>query len=86
MGHIADSILGEIMPVIAKKRLIRVTSLINRNCPLCNGFEWGPEKDHFERLANHLLEHGLKCVHVGQETDFDDQRRPRQATVAVFGE
>jgi hypothetical protein len=40
----------------------------------------------FEDSCNHLIsEHGLRCLHAGSETHFEQSTSPAIATVAVFG-
>ena len=76
------------MPAVASKQLFHISTSVIGNCPVCGA---GGEKismddsEYFEKMCNHLFEHGLKCLHVGQETSRDDQGKPWQSTVAVFG-
>jgi hypothetical protein len=50
---------------------------------LCRGVSLGG--DDFEKGCNHLIqEHGMKCLHVGQESDEGDDGL-WHFTVAVFG-
>jgi hypothetical protein len=42
--------------------------------------------EHFDEACNHLMKaHGLKCLHVGQQTENDSNGKPWHSTVAVFG-
>lgn len=70
--------------MVLKERLIKVSSNEAFPCPLC---ERGVQLDggDLRETAAHLFQHGLKCVHVGQETTQDDDGKPWHSTVAVFG-
>lgn len=73
------------MPVLAKEVLVKVTTGIGTRCRFCDTFLDG-SRERFEDSCEHLMkEHGLKCLHVGQETDRDDEGKPWHNTVAVFG-
>jgi hypothetical protein len=65
-----------------KKVMVQLSSNISRACPLCQTFSI--DGDQMESSMNHMLAHGLKCLHVGQETIADDQGKPWHTTVAVF--
>jgi hypothetical protein len=68
----------------ASEIIITVNSNIFRGCPLCNSVPLDGSKG-FDEACNHLLQtHGLKCLHVGQET-INDGGKPWETTVAVFG-
>jgi len=42
--------------------------------------------EKFDESCNHLMQqHNLKCLHVGQETSYDNNGKPWHSTVAVFG-
>jgi hypothetical protein len=69
---------------IASEIIVKVSSDEYKNCPMCSG-EQLDGKDRFEQACNHVLSHGLKCLHVGQETTPDDNGKPWHSTVAVFG-
>ena len=73
------------MPKLASKIIVSVSSNIGAGCPLCNSnFFLGLEK--FDESCNHLMQqHNLKCLHVGQETSYDNNGKPWHSTVAVFG-
>jgi hypothetical protein len=74
------------MPVLAKEKLIRVSTHVQTGCPLCSSWQQsGSEHRYFEEMCNHLFTHGLKCLHVGQETDRSGDGDLWQSTVAVFG-
>ena len=65
--------------------LIRVSTNEGRPCPLCGQFLDGTEE--FEEACKHLEGHGLKRLHVGQETHHGgDAGAPWHSTVAVFGD
>jgi hypothetical protein len=63
--------------------MIYVSTNESRLCPLCG--DESLDMEHFEDSCNHLLGHGLKCLHVGQETTRDRDGNLWQVTVAVFG-
>ena len=62
--------------------MVYLKTNIGKRCPLpgCDEF-----LEEFDKSCNHLLKHGLKCLHVGQETSQDDSGKLWQNTVAVFG-
>jgi hypothetical protein len=65
--------------------IVRVSSSEIRQCPLCSSSLDGVNK--FEEACQHLSEtHTLKRLHIGQETSHDDEGRPWNSTVAVFGD
>lgn len=69
----------------AKQILVHISTNVGRACPLCTE---GPNllgDDYFEKMSNHLLAHGLTCIHVGQETINSSDGKPWQTTVGVFG-
>jgi hypothetical protein len=70
------------MPPVATEQIVYVSTGALRTCPFC-GESLGLER--FEESCNHLLGHGLKCLHVGQETGWDGRGNPWHNTVAVFG-
>ena len=73
------------MAVLASEIIVMVSSNGDRQCPLCHDFSLDGTKD-WEESCNHLLrEHGLKCLHVGQETAPSFDGSPYHNTVAVFG-
>jgi hypothetical protein len=67
------------MPAVATKIIITVASNMGNPCPLCRNVQLDGI-EHFDEACQHLLDHGLKCLHVGQEGHGNSQR-----TVAVFG-
>jgi hypothetical protein len=72
------------MPAIATKQIVSVRSDTGAPCPLCAGTRLDGHND-FDKACNHLMkDHGLKCLHVGQETHGDEDK-PWYSTVAVFG-
>jgi len=64
--------------------IVRVSSNEGRGCPFCSN-EFLDGSQQFEKACNHLLSHGLKCLHVGQETIAGRAGEPWHTTVAVFG-
>ena len=71
------------MPV-ASEVIVKLSSNESRNCPVC-GNQFLDGGQDFERACNHVLSHGLKCLHVGQETIPGEKGEPWHTTVAVFG-
>ncbi len=67
------------MPAAATKVIVTVASNMGKPCPLCNNVQLDGT-EHFDEACQHLLNHGLKCLHVGQEAHGTFKR-----TVAVFG-
>jgi hypothetical protein len=73
------------MPTIAKELMVYVSTDEWKGCPM-TGCEFYMGSGKFEESCNHLLQaHGLKCLHVGQETGEDSSGKPWHKTVAVFG-
>ena len=73
-----------VMPPIATEFMAYVNTNEGLRCPISGCSVSVPER--FEKLCNHLIqEHGLKCLHVGQETAPGSDGKPWQSTVAVFG-
>jgi len=73
------------MPVLAKESVVHVSTSVGRPCRI-NGCGFFLGLDKFQESCNHLIQqHGLKCLHVGQETSHDNDGKPWQSTVAVFG-
>jgi hypothetical protein len=71
------------MPALASKIMVKVSSDVGEKCPLCDFFMKGSEQ--WQEACNHLLAHGLKCIHVGQESMHDNDGKLYHNTVAVFG-
>jgi hypothetical protein len=69
---------------LAEKMMVKISSNESRRCPECNEMLHAGETEEFQNTCNHLLAHGLKCLHVGQETITGDDG-PWQTTIAVFG-
>jgi hypothetical protein len=69
--------------MFAPKVIVRISSNEAGSCRVCGTYVDGT-KD-FEAACNHVLEHGLKCLHVGQETILGADGGPWQTTVAIFG-
>lgn len=66
------------MPAKASKIIVSVASNVGKPCPVCH--EEQLDGKRFDEACQHLLSHGLKFLHVGQEG-----HRGMQRTVAVFG-
>ena len=64
------------------KEVVQVHSNVVSECPVCQaGLSSYTDGQDFAARVNHLLKkHVYKLVHVGQETDGD-----QQTTVAVLG-
>ena len=66
--------------------MIVTTEDDSRGCPIQDCHELLDGINHFEDACNHLLQHGLICVHVGTQTDDGPGGQPWHLTIAVFGE
>ena len=64
--------------------IVRISSNESRHCPICRQVSLSGTDD-FEAAYNHLLGHGLTCLHVGPETIQDKNGGPWHTTVALFG-
>jgi hypothetical protein len=74
------------MPVLAKQIIRRISTNETVSCKLCDFTPYGGSGAAFDDVCNHLMkEHGLKCLHVGQETTHGTDSQPWHSTVAVFG-
>jgi hypothetical protein len=61
-----------------------ISSYTNSSCPFCD--EGLPGLTNFVHAAKHLQEqHGLSCMHVGQQTGENHNGEVWHHTVAVFG-
>jgi hypothetical protein len=55
------------MPAVAKEFIVYVSTNIGKGCPF-EGCDFSIGLERFEQSCNHLIQqHGLKCLHVGQE-------------------
>ncbi len=73
-------------PAVAKEILVRVSTNETVTCRLCDFTPHNGTSAAFEDVCNHLMkEHGLACLHVGQETVHGPGGNPWHSTVAVFG-
>src|SRR6267154_1298585 len=63
--------------------VVRVCSIEDSICPLCPRILDG--YSGFAEACNHLYLHGLRCMHIGQETILQESGEVWQATVAIFG-
>ena len=73
------------MPPIATEFIVYVSTNVGRRCPF-QDCDTHLGLNQFEESCNHLLQqHGLKCLHVGQETSGLGVDEPFHSTVAVFG-
>jgi hypothetical protein len=74
------------MPIVAKEQMYRISTNERVDCPVCQFTTYGGDAVAFSDVCNHILrEHGLKCLHVGQETTSGSNGGPYHYTVAVFG-
>jgi hypothetical protein len=72
------------MPPIASEFIIYISTHEEKPCPMEACDFWLGRG--FEESCNHLLrDHGLPCLHIGQETRRDNSGNPSHRTVAVFG-
>lgn len=72
---------------VAKEVMYWISTNGSIRCPLCDfNPPYGPlSTAAFAPMATHIMEeHGLPCLHVGQETEQGSDG-PVHATVAVFG-
>lgn len=69
------------------EQVIQVFSDTSVSCALCDKGAglWSESEDWLAEQVNHLLEHGCRLLHVGQETSLDLEGRPSQRTTAVLG-
>ena len=69
------------------KQIIQVHSESTAPCPDCNdGPDLGTKSDAWLDIqVNHLLGHGYKILHTGQETTSDPDGNPWQRTTVVLG-
>jgi hypothetical protein len=71
-------------------KVYEVSTHILEGCPVCNSLPARVDLDNMENIAprvNHMLEmHGLRLLHVGQQTGTAANGEPFVATVAVLGE
>ena len=74
------------MQAAAKEIIIRISTNETVSCRLCEFNPYGGSSVAFEDVCNHLMkDHGLICLHVGQETTHGPGGHPWHSTVAVFG-
>jgi hypothetical protein len=74
------------MQAAAKETIIRISTNETASCRLCNFTPYRGSPVAFEDVCNHLIkEHGLQCLHIGQETTHGPGGNPWHSTVAVFG-
>jgi hypothetical protein len=71
-------------------KIHEVSTHILGGCPVCGSLPARVDLDSMEDIAprvNHMLEvHGLRLLHVGQQTGTATNGEPFIATVAVLGE
>jgi hypothetical protein len=65
------------------KHVVHISSSVGQACEHCNE---NIGSDRFAESVNHYIEkHSYRLLHVGTETDRDDEGHPWQQTVAVLG-
>ena len=75
---------SEDLTIQAIAKIVHVSTNVGRACEACREASVG--LDRFAAGVNHYLEvHGYVLLHVGTETDQDEEGRPAHATVAVLG-
>jgi len=72
------------MPPVAEELIVYVKTGIGKPWPI-PGCTFPLLNADFQESCNHLLQHGMTCLHVGQETSRDSNGELWQHTVAVFG-
>ena len=66
------------------EEVIQVFSDVSTGCPRCEeGPAWS-DVDWFADQVNHLLGHGYRLLHVGQESTAGAEGQPWQRTTAVL--
>jgi hypothetical protein len=68
----------------AVKKVIELRSGMFASCPECGGSQTHMGAS-MEQKINHVLSHGYKILHIGQETSTSDSGAPWQETVAILG-
>jgi len=65
-------------------QVVEVSSNIWRPCPVahCGGIN---HNDDLPTRVNHLIGHGYRLLHVGQQNEMDNQGHPYPTTVAILG-
>lgn len=72
----------EPMPPVAKELMIYVSTNEGKGCGI-DGCDFWLGLERFQESCNHLLQdHGLNCLHVGQQTTPDSNGSPWHSTVA----
>ena len=67
--------------------IVKISTNLGETCKHCT-FSIGAwsNGDNFAASIEHYInEHGYKLLHVGSETDRDDEGPPWQSTIAVVG-
>jgi hypothetical protein len=68
------------------KQVFQISTNIWKNCPECSNMPHSAiGDDEIDERVNHVLQHGYKLLHVGQQTSEDSQGRIWQTTVAILG-
>jgi hypothetical protein len=66
------------------RRIAQIHSDVFGGCPGCE--EYSGLSDDLDERVNHLIGHGWKVLHVGQETTDGMGGEPWQRTTVVLGE
>ncbi len=66
------------------KKVIELRSDHHASCPECGGPQTHMDASMEEKI-NHVLSHGYKILHIGQETSRADTGDLWQTTVAILG-
>ena len=66
------------------KKGIELRSGVFKSCPECGGAETHMDAS-MEQKINHVLSHGYKIQHIGQETTDSSSGDLWQVTVAILG-
>jgi hypothetical protein len=69
------------------RRTVEISSNISQGCDHCNQFVGGGLGDgSLATSINHYIEqHGYKLLHVGTQTNHDNDGKPWHNTIAVLG-
>jgi hypothetical protein len=80
----ADENLATVGTMENISEVAQVYSDIEAPCPMCRDFS-SSGSDYFAEHVNHLLSHGYRLLHVGQDTTWSNDGAPIQRTTAVLG-
>jgi hypothetical protein len=85
--HLARAVRWRGMATPVSKIVEVSSSIFAGGCPICHAWpkSVAAGDESISPRVNHLLEHGLILLHVGQQTTNDLDGRPWHSTVAVLG-